>query len=98
MARSATTRRTASTGTRSADGGGRKVHEHRTAKIVELVAASRTSFEDAIRAGVEDAMASTRGITGAHVENMSVKCEDGRIVEYKVNLKVAFGIERTDRP
>jgi len=74
------------------------VHAHRTAKVVELVASSTQSFEDAIENAVADASETTRGITGAHVENMSVRCEGGRIVEYKVNLKVAFGIERTAEP
>lgn len=73
-------------------------HEHRTAKIVELIGASTKSFEDAIENAIHDASESTRGITGAHVENFSVKCDNGRIVEYKVDLKVAFGIERTTAP
>lgn len=71
------------------------VHAHRTAKVIELVASSTKSFEDAIAHAVEDANSTTRGITGCHVENMSVKCLDGRISEYRVDLKVAFGIERT---
>lgn len=70
-------------------------HEHRTAKVVELVSTSTRSFDDAVRACIKDASATTRGITGAHVENFSVKCKDGKITEYKINLKVAFGIERT---
>lgn len=70
-------------------------HEHRTAKVVELVSTSTKSFEDAIRNCLKDASATTRGITGAHVLNMSVTCDEGRIVQYKVNLNVAFGIERT---
>lgn len=73
-------------------------HEHRTAKVVELVGSSSKSFEEAVKNAIADAASSTRGITGAHVENLSVKCADGRIVEYKVDLKVAFGIERTRAP
>lgn len=73
-------------------------HEHRTAKIVELVGSSTRSFEDAVRNAIADASATTRGISGAHVANMSVKCENGEIIEYKVDLKVAFGIERTPAP
>lgn len=73
-------------------------HEHRTAKIVELMGSSTRSFEDAIRNAILDAAESTRGITGAHVEHFSVKCENGEILEYKVNLKIAFGVERTERP
>jgi dodecin len=74
------------------------LHEHRTAKVVELVGSSTHSFEDAIQSALADASATTRGVTGAHVANMSVKCENGRILEYKVDLKVAFGIERTSPP
>jgi flavin-binding protein dodecin len=70
-------------------------HEHRTAKIVELIGTSSKSFEDAVRGALKDAQASTRGITGAQVEGMSVRCKDGKITEYKATLKVAFGIERT---
>ncbi|MDX1611703.1 MAG: dodecin family protein [Candidatus Thermoplasmatota archaeon] len=73
-------------------------HAHRTAKVIELMGASTKSFEDAIRHALEDASATTRGITGAHVQNMSVRCENGKITEYKVDLKVAFGIERTAQP
>lgn len=77
---------------------GDAVHAHRTAKVVELIGASSKGFDDAIEHALRDASATTRGITGAHVENLSVRTANGRIVEWKVNLKVAFGIERTDRP
>jgi dodecin len=78
--------------------GGNGGHEHRTAKVVELIGTSRRGFDEAIQNAIEDASATTRGITGAHVVNMSVKCDQGRILEYKVNLRVAFGIERTEAP
>lgn len=74
------------------------VHAHRTAKVVELLGSSTRSFEDAIKHAVQDAGSTTRGITGAHIEGMSVKVHEGKIVEYKVNLKIAFGVERTTRP
>ncbi len=72
-------------------------HEHRTAKVVELVGSSTRSFEDAIQHAIEDASATTRGIHGAHIENLSVKCRDGKITEYRADLKLAFGVERTPR-
>ena len=73
-------------------------HEHRTAKVIELVGSSTVSFDEAIRNALDDASASTRGISGVHVLNQSIKCSDGHIVEYKVDLKVSFGIERTSPP
>jgi dodecin len=93
MARTSTTQQSRNT-SENTNG----THEHRTAKVVELMGTSRTSFEKAIENCIQDASETTRGITGAHVENLSVKCENGRITQYKVNLKVAFGIERTEAP
>lgn len=77
--------------------GAGKQHEHRTAKVVELIGTSTESFEEAVRNVLRDASETTRGITGCHVENFSVRCDEGEITEYKVNCKVAFGIERTGR-
>lgn len=76
---------------------GRK-HEHRTAKVIEIVGSSTNSFEDAIENALEDAKATTRGITGAQVKNMSVDLDGGNVVEWKVDLKVAFAIDRTQQP
>ena len=70
-------------------------HEHRTAKVIELIGTSSKSFEDAVRNALKDAAATTRGITGAQVEGYSVKCNEGKVTEFKASLKVVFGIERT---
>jgi flavin-binding protein dodecin len=86
---------TTSTKTRNAERDGMARHEHRTAKVVELIGTSSRSFEDAVRTALKDASETTRGITGAHVDSFSVRCKDGKITEYKASLKVAFGIERT---
>lgn len=67
---------------------------HRTAKVIELIGNSKTSFEDAVQNALEDASQTIRHISGAEVIRSSVKCEEGRILEYRVDLRVAFGIER----
>lgn len=71
------------------------VHAHRTAKVIEIVCSSTRSFEDAIKKGLEDASKTTRGITGCEVENWSIKCDNGQPVEYRVDLKLVFGVEQT---
>ncbi len=70
-------------------------HSTRTAKVIEIVGTSTSSFEDAINNAIADARDTTRNITGAQVKNMSISCNDGEIAEYKADLKLAFGIERT---
>lgn len=74
------------------------IHDHRTAKVIELVGSSRVSFDDAVRNALDDARQSIHGISGAHVSNLSVKCEDGRPTEWRVDLKIAFGVDRTSPP
>lgn len=63
------------------------------AKIIELVVSSEKSWEDAVRRGVEEAGKTVRGIRGVDVQDWTAKVRENRIVEYKVNLKIAFGVE-----
>ena len=66
---------------------------HRTAKVIELIGNSKESFEDAVSSALEDASKTVRHISGADVIKFSVKCEEGRVIEYRCDLRVAFGIE-----
>lgn len=68
---------------------------HRTAKVVEIIGNSKNSFEEAVQNALKDASKTLRHISGADVVRSSVKCEEGEILEYRVDLKVAFGIENT---
>jgi hypothetical protein len=63
------------------------------ARVTEISVKSDTSFEDAIRTGVERASQTLRGVTAAWVKEQNVDVEDGRIVAYKVDLLVTFVLE-----
>jgi dodecin len=63
------------------------------AKVVELSASSPTSFEDAVKSGIEKAAETLRGIEGAWVSEEKVKVEDGKITEYRVTLRISFVLE-----
>ena len=65
------------------------------AKVIELVAESTTSFDDAVKQGLMVAGQTIRGITGLDVKNMTCQVKDNKITHYKVTMHVAFGIERT---
>lgn len=60
------------------------------AKVIEIIASSKKSFEDAVAQGVSKAADSLHDITGAWVKDQSVKVVDGKVVEYRVGLKVTF--------
>jgi flavin-binding protein dodecin len=61
------------------------------ARVTEIIASSKESFEDAVRKGVKRANRTLHGVKGAWVEGQKVVCDgDGGISEYRVNLKVTF--------
>ena len=63
------------------------------AKVIELVASSESSFDDAVRQGVAVAAQTLRGISGVEVVNWTADVDNNQIVNYKVTLHVAFRIE-----
>lgn len=60
------------------------------AKITEISAASPDSFEAAVQVGVERASKTLKNITGAWVQDQKVDVENGKIVRYRVSMKVSF--------
>jgi flavin-binding protein dodecin len=60
------------------------------AKVTEITAASSTSLEDAIATGIERADKTLDKIKGAWVQQITVECDDGKITEWRVNMKVTF--------
>ncbi len=66
-------------------------------KILELVGSSPNSFSDAVRNAVEEASRTIRNIRGVDVLQSSADVgDDGEISLYKVNVKIAFVIDRGD--
>ncbi len=60
------------------------------ARVTEITASSTKSFEDAINGGLRKANETLDQIEGAWVKDMKVKVTDGRVSEYRVNLKLTF--------
>ena len=64
------------------------------ARVTEIIAGSKKSFEDAVEQGVARASKTLKNVEGAWVQDMKVVVEKGKIVEYRVNLKVTFILEK----
>ena len=60
------------------------------AKVTEIIASSKKSFDDAVESGIERANKTLKNISGAWVKDQSVQVENGKITEYRVVLKVTF--------
>ena len=60
------------------------------ARITEISSSSTKSFQDAVENGIERADKTLQNIRSAWVEDEEVKVEKGKIVEYRVKMKVTF--------
>lgn len=60
------------------------------AKVTEITASSKKSFEDAIDVGLKRANKTLRNVKGAWVSGMKVDCDKGKITTYRVSMKVTF--------
>lgn len=60
------------------------------AKVTEITSGSKKSFQDAIEKGVARASKTLKNITGAWVQQESVVVKGGKVVEWRVNMKVTF--------
>ena len=63
------------------------------ARVTEISSTSPQGFEHAIVEGIARATKTLRNVKSAWVKEQRVEVEDGRIVEYQVNLLVTFVLE-----
>lgn len=61
-------------------------------KVIEILANSDVSWEEATKKGVRKAAESVKNIRTAWVKDHSVTVNDGNIVNYRVTLKVTFEV------
>ena len=60
------------------------------ARVTELTASSSKSFEDAVEQGIKRANETLDNVEGAWIQEQKVVCKNGKIDEYRVNMKVTF--------
>ncbi len=62
-------------------------------KVIEVLSSSEKSWEDATQLAVEKASKSLKHIRSAYVQDQSVSVKNGKVTEYRVNLKLTFELE-----
>jgi flavin-binding protein dodecin len=60
------------------------------ARVTEITASSAKSLERATRSGIERANKTLENVKGAWIQEQKLKIEKGKIVEYRVNMKITF--------
>lgn len=63
------------------------------AKVIEISAESPKSFEDAIAAGIKRAHRTIKNIRGAWINSQKVIVDNGKIVGYRVDMKLTFVLD-----
>lgn len=61
-------------------------------KVIELLASSDKSWEDAAKNAVKMASKTIKEIRSVYIKEMSLKVKGNNIVEYRVNAKITFEV------
>jgi dodecin len=59
-------------------------------KVIEIIGGSEKSWEDAAKKAVEMAAKSLKEVRVAEVKELDMRVEEGKVVEYRVKLRVSF--------
>jgi flavin-binding protein dodecin len=63
-------------------------------KVVELLAESQESWEDAARQAVAEATESIRGVRSVYISEFQAIVENDKVSAFRVNAKVSFVLEK----
>ena len=61
-------------------------------KVIELLASSEKSWEDAIKNAVKTAGKTVKGIRSVYVKEQSARIEKNEVVEFRVIVKISFEV------
>lgn len=62
-------------------------------KVIEVLANSSKSWEDATKKAVAQAAKSVNNIKSVYVQDQSASVDDGEIKEFRVNVKITFEVK-----
>ena len=61
-------------------------------KVIEVLANSSKSWEDATDKALEQASKSVKNIRSIYINEQSATVKDGKIDDYRVNVKITFEV------
>lgn len=62
-------------------------------KVLELMASSSKSWEDAAQQAVNEASQTLKNIRSVYIQDHSAVVKNNKIIEYRINAKLSFEIE-----
>jgi flavin-binding protein dodecin len=67
-------------------------------KVIEVLAQSDVSWEDAAQQAVKEAGKSVRNIKSVYVENLQAVVVNGGRLNYRLDAKISFAVEPEHQP
>ncbi|TPV33294.1 dodecin domain-containing protein [Paucihalobacter ruber] len=61
-------------------------------KVIEILANSKISWEDATKNAVSHASKTVKNIASVYVKEQSAVVENGEVAEFRVNVKITFSV------
>ncbi len=62
-------------------------------KVIEVLAESNKSWEDAAQQAVTHAAKTVRNVKSIWIENFEATGEDGKLKHYRINAKISFVVD-----
>jgi len=62
-------------------------------KVIEVLAESDKSWEDAAQQAITNASKTVRNIKSIYLKNIEATVENGKIAKYRINAKISFVLE-----
>jgi flavin-binding protein dodecin len=62
-------------------------------KVIEVLAESEKSWEDAAQSAISQAANTVRHIRSIYIENFEASVQEGRIARYRINAKISFVLD-----
>jgi hypothetical protein len=62
-------------------------------KVIEVLANSEKSWEEAANNAVSQASKSVKNIRSVYINEQSATVEDGKMVNFRVNVKITFEVK-----
>jgi dodecin len=63
-------------------------------KVIEVLAESDKSWEDAAQTAVTQASESLHGIKSLYIKDMEATVENGKVRSYRINAKISFQLDK----
>lgn len=61
-------------------------------KVIEVMASSGESWEDAVRDAVKSAAKTVKGIRSVYIQDQSAVVKDNYVTEFRVTCKITFAV------